>query len=515
MRLHIGLISFNAGWQTLLQQEGVPFSVLVSPDELRVDDYSAVIVEGGTVEGWKKELRHYARQGGALVMSAESYERLFDKPVKRKQIRYLLGGPESPFDVVGLVDVGSRGGIVEGANHCRTDFARRSVLLRSDGDGVLAVLPLEPGTLVTDRRLQLKYFYSTGRRCPWEFVSLVSKGEVLKLVHTVLELIHHMRGLPYCHLSYFPDGAENVFALRIDSDYGTRQEIESLYRFAEEHKVKMSWYLHTHAHEGWLARFVRMNGHEIGVHCHEHAVLRSRAGSRSDLLKARDLLLQEGISPVGFAAPFGAWNTDLAEVTEELGFLYSSEFSFDYDNAPSYPWAKGRWSSVLQVPIHPICIGSFRRCGSRETEIVDYFRRIINRKLTTSEPLFFYHHPKDGHHSVLELLLESVRQAGVSQLLFRDFASWWNERLAASYAVGLSSGDVRITGAQSQRIRFRLTREGQETDPVSGGSFNFAKVRWRERIAPPPLPTDISRIRYFSPRKSLEALRISLRRNWK
>ena len=69
--------------------------------------------------------------------------------------------------------------------------------------------------------------------------------------------------------------------------------------------------------------------------------------------------------PVGFAAPHGRWNAGLDAVLDELGYLYSSDFQLGYDDLPFFPWREDRFSSVLQVPIHPICEGLFLDAGVR------------------------------------------------------------------------------------------------------------------------------------------------------
>src|SRR5712692_1732886 len=158
MRLHIGLTSSSAGWQTLLQQEGVPFSILFSPDQLRVEDFSVVIVQNGSSRNWKEPLNNYVRQGGALFMTGESYEKLFEKQGKRESIRYLRGGQSPPFVKIGLVDIFSSGVLVEGATLCSTDRNRSSVLVESLGDGVIVVFPVDPGTSVLDTRQTHKPF---------------------------------------------------------------------------------------------------------------------------------------------------------------------------------------------------------------------------------------------------------------------------------------------------------------------------------------------------------------------
>lgn len=515
MKLHVGIIQSSPGWQTLLQQEGIPFSFLSSPDQLRLSDFSVVVVNGRFSARWQEAIRKYVRQGGALLSTAENYLHYFGRDGRRRKIRYLVPDQNSPFAGVGLVDVYTQGTIIEGASFCPTNFGQPSIRVESIGDGLIIIFPLDPGEIIHDRRKRIKYFYSSGPRYPFEHVSLVSKSEVRKLVHAALELLHHKRGLPYCHLWYFPSGARNVFALRVDSDYGTEQEIEALYKFSEDHALKMSWFLHTQNHEQWLSNFARMNGHEMGLHCYEHAVLRSYLGSITDLTKGRDLLQQQDISPVGFAAPFGEWSPGLARALEEMGFSYSSEFSYDYDNLPSYPWMGERWNAVLQIPIHPICVGSFQKLNVSEVEMIDYFKYIVSWKREANEPLFFYHHPKDGHHSVLEFLITVAKESGIPQVRLCDFSVWWKERLAASYSVEFTGNALVLTDRPSSRVFVHVTREFQETILPFSPMIDFAKVDWREKQQPIALSPDIEKIRTFSLHLVLDEIRNAFRRKFK
>ncbi len=515
MKLHIGLTSSSAGWQTILQQEGVPFSVLVSPDQLNVEGFSVVVVNDNSPKRWKGMLDGYLRAGGALLMTGENYQRHFAREGKRKSIRFLRGEPGSRFERIGLVDIFSTGTIYQDARLCPTNDGLPSVVVERVGNGIITVFPVDPGELVLDARTTQKYFYSPGGRHPSEHVSLVSRGGIRRMVHAALEYLHNERGLPYCHVWYFPDGAENVFAVRVDSDYGTHDEIESVYQFAEDHQIKLSWYLHTESHKSWLSRFASMDGHEIGIHCNEHAILKSYAGSRADIMKARELVQQQGISPVGFVAPFGVWSSELGKAIEEFGFLYSSEFSFDYDNLPSYPWMGAAWNSVLQIPIHPICIGSFRRLGSGINEMIEYFSRVVAWKRAVQEPLLFYHHPKDGCHPVLEFLIDALKRSGARSLLFRDFAAWWKERFSMNLAVEFDKSGLAIEGSLSPRVSLHITKGTQEALVPSGLSIDFSKVQWREKMPVPSLPVDITSIRSFSLHKTVGAFWTVLRRKQK
>lgn len=514
MRITIGLTEESHGWVSLLQQEGIPFTVLTSVDQLRPEDFS-VVVANSLATQWDEAIKAYVRRGGALLTSAGYYQRCFGGNGKKRIIRYLLPERDSPFSGIGLVDTHCKGIILEQATMCSTHRGEKSVVIDRHGDGRIVAFPFDLGNLSSDTRKAQKYFYSPTGKYPKERVALLSKNAIRRLVHAAFELLHDERGIPYCHLWYYPEGANNVFALRVDSDFGTEGEVETLYRFAEDNSTKLNWYLHVQAHDRWLPKFQAMHGHEIGVHCYEHALLRSTSAARDDIAKAKYLLDENGISASGFAAPFGEWNGKLGSVLQEFGFLYSSEFSYDYDNFPSFPLIDKNISSVLQVPFHPICIGSFNRLKASEREMIEYFEFVVNMKHANHEPLFFYHHPRDGHHAVLNHLMEFSKTNLSPNILVRDFVRWWKERIATKYSLELLGNRLRVSGSSSPKQVLRLSKGNFEALVPFATDIDLSGVKWKEKMLAAPLPLDIAEIRTFSFRLFFEEFRWRFRRAYK
>ena len=56
---------------------------------------------------------------------------------------------------------------------------------------------------------------------------------------------------------------------------------------------------------------------------------------------------------------------------------YSSEFGFDYDNFPFFPYINNKASSVLQIPIHPIGISRLNRSHYSEFEMLKYYLKLL------------------------------------------------------------------------------------------------------------------------------------------
>jgi hypothetical protein len=514
VRLQIAAVGLQSGWNTLFEQEGLPFRVPSSPDELTSDEFSAIVVGDAATSRWKDAIRSYVKSGGGVLLSAEARRAIFGVKSVRKTLDYILA--DGSFWSAGMVDVHIKSTIIAGSEFCRSQNGDRLIHTEGFGNGVAVTLPFDAGSLIEDTRSRLKYFYARGGVFPSELVSTVDKGGVRNLVRSALEFLHHHRALPFCHFWYFPNGQRNLFSLRVDTDYGSETDVDALHRFAESKRTTMSWYLHVEAHESWLKRFAEMEGHEIGIHCHEHAALRTYDGAKRDLVKAKNLIEEQEINAVGFVAPFGYWTPDLGRVIDDLGFLYSSEFSYDYDNLPSYPRLGGTWGKALQIPVHPISIGSLSRAGFSEREMTDYFETVIHWKLATNEPLFFYHHPKDGHHEVLAGLIEKAHEFGYPTILAKDFASWWKERNASTVSFALEGSRLLIEGNLPPSVHIHLTKNDKECLlPESDRSVDLQRVQWHERSSPRELPSDIADTRGANLRLGVEALRIKLRRKYK
>jgi hypothetical protein len=222
---------------------------------------------------------------------------------------------------------------------------------------------------------------------------MVSRGEIFQLCHHALEYLHHCRSLPYVHLWYFPEMAPNILAFRIDTDGAARYDVDALYDVLSNAGVAGTWFLDVAAHEPWLPHFATLAGQELGVHCYEHRIEGDPDRQCAQWGRALAMMRHAGFAPQGLAAPFGAWNPGLGSAIDWLGLLYSSEFSYAYDTLPLVPEDVDRAFKTLQVPIHPISIGSLRRTAATSKQMVDYYRSTIGAHWTRDIPLFFYHHP--------------------------------------------------------------------------------------------------------------------------
>lgn len=498
MNLKIGIVGNPESWERLLEQEGVSHSRVT--DSLVPDQFSAAVADDDVHDYDLTMLRNYLSLGGGVLCSAKVYAEIRQTTYNQESIRYLLSDPTSVFGSVGLVDIQSRCRVAWNANQLRTDHNSFCVHKGLFANGHVIVLPFDAARLSADPRTATRSFYSPEPRLPFERVSTVSRGGIRKLVSRSLEILHHHRGIPYVHLWYYPADARSVFAFRIDTDQATPGEIDDLYKLVSAHDVPAAWYVDVKNQQLFLKMFSSMNHQEIGAHCYEHKVFDDIEHNEANIRRALFALGEAGIEPEGFVAPYGAWSESLGKAIRNCEFVYSSEFAYDYDNLPSFPRLGSGLSNVLQMPIHPIGIGSLRRQGYSDEQMKRYFDFVAGMKFGVRDPLIFYHHPKDGHHEVLEHLFGIVREARVAPLFIGEYANWWKRRLQVKPRVELVGSRLRVsanTGPNNSWLRISKP-DGMEAFTPIREELDLAAVTWELRPLPYALPPNYSRARNFN-----------------
>ncbi len=502
-------------WEQLLEQEGVPFSY--GELETQIHTCSMLVVNRLLKGSEVKTIEQYLQSGGAVLGYADHLTGVCGTTTRRERLEYLVAEHDDIFSNVSLVDVEILADIPREANVLRTQHDTYAVFAGKLGGGYVVMFPFDVATLMCDVRAADKSFYSDRERLPSERVSLVSKGELRHLVHDALQYLHHARNVPYAHVWYFPDGKRNLFAFRIDSDKGSRNEIDELYHVALENDISMSWFLDVKSHEEWLQHFAFLAGQEIGVHCYEHQTYETFDANVKNISKAKRKLEQVGISSPGFTAPFGIWNSELAKAIEKTVFEYSSEFSFAYDSFPVYPSNGEQTFLTLQVPIHPICIGSLRRVGYTEGQMKEYFRRVIEEKLLRGEPLFFYHHPTHHCRDVVQFIFRYVAEKGIENTTMLEYARWWKKRLSNRLEISFENTKCKVRSPKSvdESLWLRVVNPDKRevVVPVSD-EIDLQSIEWNSQRLAAQVPSDIRRIREFDPRGMLGDLFTTLTRKF-
>ncbi|MBI4810388.1 MAG: polysaccharide deacetylase family protein [Ignavibacteriales bacterium] len=476
MNLNIGLIGENLkGWQSLLEQEGVSFSTVKNITD--VNSVSVIIAGDGFDDNDLKEIKKYLEMGGAVLCSGKFFTELSGLQSKKTYVRYLWKGDNTKFIEIDLLDICSEAFLPKYANTLATDKNEPAVFVGDYGGGSVVVLPFDAGELILNVDTATRSFYASGNRLPFENVSMVSKGKLLRMVSIALEHLHHRRGIPYVHKWYYPEDKPTVFAWRIDTDYAQQEEIESLLKLINSNNIKTSWFVDTKSQEKHFSIFKRMNVHEIGIHGYEHESFMDYEQNIENIRRAIEVFSLIGMKPESFAAPYGKWNNGIARAVNECGFEFSSEFSYDYDNVPSFPIVGDRLMT-LQVPIHPISIGSLRR-----------------------EPLFFYHHPKDNNHQVVQYIFDKIKLMRLSNLRMIDYARWWKKRSSLSLKISIEQDTMQIESQQKDSDHWiHITRpDGQESFCSIKPTIHLPLLKWSKRPVLQIPPSDIDRIRKYNP----------------
>lgn len=499
MNLNIGLIGENLkGWQLLLEQEGVSFSTVKNITD--VNSVSVIIAGDGFDDHVLKEIKKYLEMGGAVLCSGKFFAELSGLQSKKTYVRYLWKGDSTKFVEIDLLDICSEAFLPTYANTLATDKNEPAVFVGDYGGGFVVVLPFDAGELIMNLDTTTRSFYASGKRLPFENVSMVSKGKLLRMISIALKHLHHQRRIPYVHKWYYPEDKPTVFAWRIDTDYAQQEEIESLLKLINSNNIKTSWFVDTKSQEKHFSIFKRMNVHEIGVHGFEHESFMDYEQNIENIRRAIEVFNLNGMKAESFTAPYGKWNNGIARAINECGFEFSSEFSYDYDNVPSFPIVGDRLMA-LQVPIHPISIGSLRRQGYSERSMIEYFDNVIGKKRRHREPLFFYHHPKDDNHQVVQHIFDKIKLMRLSNLRMIDYARWWKKRSSLSLKISIEQDTMQIESQQKDSDHWiHITRpDGQESFCPIRTSILLPSLKWSKRPTIQIPPSDMNRIRKYNP----------------
>lgn len=234
----------------------------------------------------------------------------------------------------------------------------------------------------------------------------------------------------WARLAAYPCPYRSAFNLRVDLD---EPYPDDYFRFASARKPIESCTTHfisTHAYGAHPAVLDDLRPLDSQSHGHYHVVYRDARANRRNLERAHAVLVRLGISPSAFAAPEGRWNPGLDEAAEALGYRYGSEFQLNFDDRPFFPWRNGRFSPVLQVPVHPLCEGLFLERDPESCDLIaEHLIATIARRISAGGPAFVYGHPErrlGRHPEIVSRIAEYVSDQG---LLWRTsmtgFADWW------------------------------------------------------------------------------------------
>lgn len=461
MKLNIGITKLTPGWEILLQQIGIPF-VILNDDTTKYYDLPVIVLSSKSVN--KNVILEYLKEGGCILTEADFADEILNINTRNYYVKFIYAKSDVVFNIESICDVYKNCLIPENANHLPNQTNHNTTLSTQIGKGKAIIFPSGLTSLLTNHTILRKNFYSEyAEKETNERVAAVSKGIIYHYVKNALEHLFHFRGLPFINLWQFPQGEKNIFLFRIDTDFGSPEQINELYKVCEDNSICASWFVETKSLEQQPVIFDEFNNQEIGLHCYRHRNFSSLQKNYENIKKGIAVLSKAGINPSGFAAPYGEWNEQLNKAVADSHFQYSSEFGYAYDCLPLFPYLDSKLSTVLQIPIHPMSIGRLKWGGHNEDSMVKYFFNIVDEKVSLQEPIVLYAHPGEEKFHLLGLIFQKINSYNIKSLTFKEFSDWWKERISFNWEAEYVNGEIKLRHEKrNHRIWVRISLPGEE-----------------------------------------------------
>ena len=453
MKIKIGLCTPNPGWEIVLSQEGFCFEIIEKDFDL--EQFALVIPNCEFVENNKNLLLEYITKNGLILTDKETFPILLGIGVHKRKISYIIPKKNSLFSHLGLVDFYSQFGLPNN-NSLQILDEDLHIYDYSNQSGNVAIVSFSINDLILSQSSVRKRFYAERKELPSEVVSIVSKGKIRELISRIILQNFFKLTIPLVQKWYYPSGTENAFIFRIDTDFCSAEDAMNLYALCEKYTINATWFVDTQDEKMLSEVYSSFTQHEIALHCENHKVYKSYEENYNNILFAQNKLIKCGIAAKGFAAPFGEWNASLGKAIEYLDFEYSSEFTLDYDDLPFYPFFDNHFSSVLQIPIHPVSVGRLRRAHFTDQEMVQYYKSIIDYNFSRNLPVILYHHP---HHKKLNVwgeIFAYIKTKNFWNPTMHEFAKWWNIRSSHNFSYTFSDGKISVNTDNAHDVDFRL-----------------------------------------------------------
>ncbi|MDA0987337.1 MAG: polysaccharide deacetylase family protein [Bacteroidetes bacterium] len=425
--MKIGILNYTSSWKTISSQIGINFEE-INLFHNNLDNFNFIIINRNTSNDENNILNRLLNNGTELLEIKNYFTKsdLYSKFVN--SLHPSLFGDilyNQVIDFNSILYFYSNNSFF---NIIKTKYSN------------IYQLGIDVDEFYTDTKTTRKNFYfSNSTRYPNETVASNSKYQIRQIIYSILL---------NSNFDLNSNKRQSIFTFRIDSDKSSEYQMFSLYEVLNKYDIKGTWFLDIKSHIHFFEKLLNYKKQELGIHCYEHNQFKNYNLRKSDIQKAISFFKNFNLKQNGISAPFGEWNNEINSIYEEFNFSYSSEFSLDYDNFPFYPILKNKFSNVLQIPIHPICIGSLRIASFSEKEMIKYYETIILNKFKMNEPICLYHHPTHGHHNVLEFIFDFVTKLGIPKLNYNTYSYLWknnqlyfgcNKNFVQNYARNLSS----------------------------------------------------------------------------
>lgn len=453
IRLSVGLAKNDPVWKLLLDQIGVHWEIIQLENSFSSNDYSLIIINDELSPTNETRLLNYAQSGGAVLFTTKSVKRIQERSKTKQYLSSLPPQQHDEYSFNAIFDIAEETFLFENELLTTTDNYEK---------GFLSYIGIDIDSIVLDAQSQRKSFYSLRTRLPHERVARKTKNALRQIIQSHLEFLHRKKNIPFIHKWFYPKNEQTLFTFRIDSDKGTKEQIEEIFQLSEQHHIPTTWFLDVKSHEEWLDYFVKFENQEIAVHCYNHIVYDNVNGNKENFAKAFHLIQQRiGKTANGIAAPTGEWNAIVGNTLHQIGIKYSSEFGYDYDNLPSYPILQSTVSSVLQLPVHPNCIGTMLREQMTVEEMIAYYKNYIDENIELREPICLYHHPTHKTNEVFDEIFRIINEKNILKFSYNDYADWWKVRETSSIQVRWKNETIHFDSPSNNDSWIRIVLPNQ------------------------------------------------------
>ncbi|MEO0072659.1 MAG: hypothetical protein ABIK10_04345 [candidate division WOR-3 bacterium] len=463
----LGVLNANAQIIQIFTQEGIYYQVL---QELPTYYLSPIIINRKLSVPELINLRKLLNNGGAILIDAKNIGQISLDKFKRRRISHLINDRSEAFNNILGVELELPGFVT-----------KNQILAVEYANGYLAVLPFDLNQAIADYRAKRKPFLTNiGKRYPNEIVATISKGALRQLIINLVRWLYKKLNYPYVHLWYYPHNHQSIFGFRVDTDFGSHVTIEKTFELEEKTNVKFTYFVHTQ----YLFDLPRETK-DFQIHCDRHQVYKDYLRNYNNIATAKKILESLGLSPIGFAAPYGFWNINLQRALEANCIKYSSEFSLAYDDLPFFPIVNGEPSTVLQIPIHPICIGRLLHAGVAPKNCVEYYFKYFTTQLVKREPMIIYDHPHriaEFFEIFGEILNRAQNLPNVWLTTLTNYYYWWVDRLRvlenSSWQIDGDMLKVYTTNVDpSFTLHIVLPNDTEAFIPLRSGVYNLNELK--------------------------------------
>ena len=294
-----------------------------------------------------------------------------------------------------------------------------------------------------------------------ERIVSTDKEKIESALRHIIRLCFKTANLPYVRLGYYPDGAENIFAYRIDGDGMSEPGTSDLIEAAKIADCPFTVYMsgeHNVGNELYIENMKRTaEGNEIACHNYIHNAMDSLEENLESLDKFDEWMESIGLPfERVFCAPRGMYGVNMAKALSLRGYRHSSDFGFKNGGLPFYPYLDGEQIGPLQVPVDGFNICrlwvSCRERGVERTsaeEILKLYKISMDDKLKKGIPLIYFCHPNYFGEISLDIypdMVEYARANGAVPTTMTIYGDFWIKRDAVEYSAEYTGGEVRITG---------------------------------------------------------------------